>query len=295
MRAAGVIGVLLLALLTGGCGAYAAPRDQAVRLPDGRVLNLWCDGKGSPTVILDSGWSADSRAWRRVMAGLARDFRVCAQDRAGSGLSDAGPLPRDGSAVAKDLLDALDAARIGGPVILVGHSLGALNMRSMAALHPERVAGMVLVDPSVPRVASVQPFIVRAERCLAAVRAGPLPADDPVLQRCRTTPEDRAEVRWEARLSEIAAMDRETADGLRGQTAGSLTLPVIVLTAGRGREPPSLALWEGLHRQTAAVSERGEQRTVPESGHMMMFDAPDAIVTAVRDLVKAGHGKSARR
>lgn len=285
---------LLLALSIAGGAVSAAPADRPVRLPDGRTLNLWCDGRGAPAVIFDSGWSADSRAWRRVMAGLAPDHLVCAQDRAGSGKSDAGPLPRDGAAVAKDLVAALDAAGIAGPVVLVGHSLGALNMQTVAALDPERLAGMVLVDPSVTGVGSVAPFIARAERCLAVVRAGPIP-DDPQSQRCRTTPIERAEDRWQARLSEIMALEGETAEGLRRQSAGSLAMPVIVLTAGRGREPAVLAAWEGLHRRTAAISQTGAQRTVAQSGHMMMFDAPDAIVAAVRDIVRMAPASAAGR
>ncbi len=276
--------LLALAALSGAAPLAAAPSDQPLTLPDGRTINFWCDGRAQPAVVLDSGWAADSRAWRRVIAGLRSRHRVCAMDRAGHGRSDPGPLPRDASAVADDLAAALSAAQAPGPVILVGHSLGALNMRVFAMRYPERVAGMVLVDPSVPGAGSVAGVVARSERCLAAVRAGPIPKDDPQLARCKTKPPVKAAERWEARLSEIQAMQGSTATTLRLQQAGSLSVPLIVLTAGRGRDAPQLAAWEAMHRATAAISSRGEQRTVPSSGHMMMFAAPEAIVAAVRDV-----------
>jgi pimeloyl-ACP methyl ester carboxylesterase len=43
------------------------------------------------------------------------------------------------------------AARLKGPLTLVGHSLGGFNVKLYAALYPEEVAGLVLVDPSEER------------------------------------------------------------------------------------------------------------------------------------------------
>src|SRR5438105_2292686 len=97
-----------------------------VKLPDGRAINFRCMGRGSPTVIFESGFGASSRAWTEVQALVAPTNKACAYDRAGYGFSDPGPLPRDGAAVARDLDQALRAARLSGPYVIVGHSAGAL-------------------------------------------------------------------------------------------------------------------------------------------------------------------------
>lgn len=292
--------VLLLA-----AAAPAPPRDLAARLPDGRTLNLWCAGTsaaGAPTILLESGWSADSRGWARLMAPLSQRTRTCAIDRAGEGRSSAGPLPRDGRAIARDLADALKAAAVAPPYLLVGHSSGGLYVRQFAIDRPREVIGMVLVDPAVPPpqragAGAGHPAAALARRCLAAARAGPIPADDPALARCRTTPPERAAERWQSRLSEIEMLFAATADAIELAPAAPADAPVIILSAGRGHpSEEALAAWHALHRAIAARHLAGEARIVPEAGHLIHVEAPEAVVRAVDDvLARAGAPAAAAR
>jgi pimeloyl-ACP methyl ester carboxylesterase len=261
-----------------------------------------------------------------VEALVAPRFRVCAYDRAGYGFSDPGPQPRDGAAIARDLDQALRAARIGGPFIVVGHSAGGLYVRLFADRRPADVAGMVLVDPSVeyqdkryaeafgPGAGSVAPMIARDERCLAAARAGRLPSSDPALAPCAAPPganespavaaERLAEARrpslWETRISELNALWTLTSDEVAAGRRSYGALPLIVLTAADGvaaGAPPAvraraLRFWAGLHAEIAVRSDLGLQRTVARSSHMMMWDRPDAIAAAIAEVAaQAGTGK----
>src|SRR5512142_1585716 len=81
---------------------YAKP-GRLVSVGTDRHLNLRCSGKGAPTVLLESGNNADSMAWYKVQPAIAAFARVCAYDRAGTGFSDGGPLPRNLDANAEDL------------------------------------------------------------------------------------------------------------------------------------------------------------------------------------------------
>jgi pimeloyl-ACP methyl ester carboxylesterase len=126
---------------------YAAPQTQA-RLPDGRRYNLVCMGEGSPVAALDVGLGDWSLAWRALQPELAKVTRTCIADRAGYGFSDPGPLPRDSVSETQDLENALKAAGIKPPYVLIGHSLGGLNTRLFAYRNPEKVAGLLLIDPS---------------------------------------------------------------------------------------------------------------------------------------------------
>ena len=133
-----------------------------VELAGGRRLYLECRGTGRPTVILVSGYGNGADVWslldpgvRRppVLAGVARYSRVCAYDRPNSILqpdgrsrSDPVPQPRTAADAVAELHALVRAARLRGPYVLVGHSLGGLFVRLYASTYPRQVAGLALVD-----------------------------------------------------------------------------------------------------------------------------------------------------
>ena len=129
---------------------YVHPH-ELIDIGKGRKMNLFCMGKGSHTVIFDSGLSDWSVIWALVQPGVAAQARACAYDRAGLGYSDPSDGPRSAIAIVEDLQNLIHAAKIATPVVLVGHSLGGFNMKLYAALHPKDVAGLVLVDPTEER------------------------------------------------------------------------------------------------------------------------------------------------
>ena len=109
-------------------------------------LNLYCMGSGSPTVVFDSGWGDWAPAWSKVQPEVAKWTRACSFDRAGTGFSDPGPMPRTSVRIAKELRTALHRAGVAGPYILVGSAFGGDNVRTFADLYMEEVAGLVLDD-----------------------------------------------------------------------------------------------------------------------------------------------------
>jgi pimeloyl-ACP methyl ester carboxylesterase len=81
---------------------------------------------------------------------VAKQTRVCSYDRAGLAWSELGPGSKDATQVTGELHALLDKARIEGPYVLVGHSLGGLYARVYADRYPEDIAGMVLVQSMRP-------------------------------------------------------------------------------------------------------------------------------------------------
>ena len=160
----------------------AAPADSVYARPgqlvsvDGFKLNLYCMGSGSPTVVFDSGWGDWAPAWSKVQPAIAKWTRACSYDRAGTGFSDPGPMPRTSVRIAEELRTALDHAGIGGPYILVGSAFGGDNVRTFADLYMDEVAGLVLDDADPTDVA---PASMREEEHRA--HAG-IPSD---LRDCR--------------------------------------------------------------------------------------------------------------
>jgi pimeloyl-ACP methyl ester carboxylesterase len=145
--------LLAAALLSLGSGSAAAPGDDIYTRPglvaparDGARLNFVCRGTGSPTVVFDSGFLDWSPAWATVQPAIAKFTRNCSYDRAGSGFSGPGPLPRTSERIATELHDALRAAGFAGPYILVGHAFGGDHARAFADLFPTDVAGLILEE-----------------------------------------------------------------------------------------------------------------------------------------------------
>ena len=109
-------------------------------------------GGGKTTVLLLPAWSIiHSRGWKMQIPYLARSHRVITFDPRGNGQSDrpAGTNAYSEREFAADALAVLDATGT-DRVIVVGFSMGAQRGLLLAAEHPERVAGVVFIGPSVP-------------------------------------------------------------------------------------------------------------------------------------------------
>jgi pimeloyl-ACP methyl ester carboxylesterase len=129
-----------------GDALYAKP-GRFFTADDGAKLNFYCMGKGSPTVVFDSGEGDWSPSWATVQPEVSQWTRTCSYDRAGAGFSSLGVLPTNSKRFAEELHSALRNGGIRGPYILVGHAYGGNNMRAFADLFMPDVAGMVLVEP----------------------------------------------------------------------------------------------------------------------------------------------------
>ena len=139
--------VLLLSVALTSCAAAGFPISQSYDIGT-HSLHLECVGSGSPVVVIDVGAGDSYQNWAAIMGHLAETTTVCSYDRAGYGQSEPGPLPRHSLQAANELRALLQAAALPGPYILVGHSLGAVNMQVFAAQYPDVTAGLILLDPT---------------------------------------------------------------------------------------------------------------------------------------------------
>ena len=119
----------------------------------GYSLAYECSGSGSPTVILEAGYTASGvdTFGPTILPSLARTTKVCTYDRAGDGASDPRPTgvrPLTGATQARELAALLQALHVSGPFVMVGHSYGGVISREFAATQGAQVVGMVLVDAS---------------------------------------------------------------------------------------------------------------------------------------------------
>src|SRR5215203_5896064 len=95
-----VAGLLALAVIGAIYQVVATQIDQRAYPPPGEMVNvnghlmhINCVGRGSPTVILESGLGNMSADWANIQPEVAKTTRVCSYDRAGTGWSEPGPTP----------------------------------------------------------------------------------------------------------------------------------------------------------------------------------------------------------
>jgi pimeloyl-ACP methyl ester carboxylesterase len=235
--------------------------DQLLQV-GGVSLHLHCVGSGAPTVILEAGNEQPGSDWRSVQRQLGQLTRTCAYDRAGTGYSSDAPPGRSADAVVEDLHGLLEAAGIGPPYVLVGHSLGGLHVRRYARRYREQVIGMVLVE---------------------ATPAEATPVADPK----KPAEHDK---NFAARLAEL-----RRARGSLGE------LPLVVLSRGAPHELPGVAPvlsarfeqeWSQLQGELTWLSKNSVQSVADKSGHFLHWDAPELVLAGVQVVVQAARSSS---
>lgn len=112
-------------------------------------LAYTCAGTSRPTLILEapSGIPAE-KAYEKIYPELVKRYRVCFAERLGFGKSDKVPegLVQTTKDYADEVLHLVDAVAPGEKVVLVGYSFGGFITRYFAAVHPDRAAGLLLID-----------------------------------------------------------------------------------------------------------------------------------------------------
>jgi pimeloyl-ACP methyl ester carboxylesterase len=141
---------------------------------NGKELAVEVDGEG-PAVLLVHGLGGTSNFYQVQADALAERFRVIRVDSAGAGRS---PVA-DGISIeshADDLAAVLDALDVDSAAV-VGHSMGTLVVRALAARHPGKVSALALLGavrepPEAGRQAQRDRAAVLREKGTAAVAPG---------------------------------------------------------------------------------------------------------------------------
>ncbi|MFG2869139.1 alpha/beta fold hydrolase [Streptomyces sp. NPDC048338] len=256
--------------------------DAAVRAElviDGRRLSyLDFGGTGRPLVALH-GHLSEGATFGHLARALGPEWRLIAPDQRGQGESDsAADYSRDGYlADLRALLDHLGLGR----VVLLGHSLGAVNAYQFAARHPERVHA--LVDAEGPVVLGLDGrnplgFLLDLP-CLAPTRDALVAGLGPVAPYFSDRLRENADGTWRLpfRPQEMYESEEQVhGDHWDDWTASAC--PALLVHGTRGIIPPE---------QVRAMVERrpGTVSVELDADHFVHAGAPEVFAAAVREFL----------
>ena len=290
------------------------PTSNRIPVTDGLSLHLLDWSRDGVPLLFVHGFGNEAHVWDDLAPSVAPYYRTLAVDLRGHGESDRDPEARyDYDAHVGDL-EALTAALGIERLVLVGHSLGGRIAMWFAGRHPERVAGLVIVDSApeldargtvriqldLQRGGSVESsgdggpsFASEAEYRELLARQYPAAGRDALQRLAHHGLRARSDGRFEPRLdpawfrgrkraSESEMRERETRITEVLWTAlAQVSCPTLVI---RGAASDVVSA-EVAERMAEDVLANGRLVVIPRAGHSVMIDNPDACRDALTEFV----------
>jgi pimeloyl-ACP methyl ester carboxylesterase len=262
-------------------------------------LHVWSE-EGVPFLMLH-GFGNEGHVWDDLAPLVAPHYRTLALDLRGHGDSDRDPeLRYHHDAVADDVAAVCEALGL-SRVVLVGHSFGGRAAMRFAGRHPDRLAGLVIVDAGpdldargVLRIRldveqSDPSFGSLAEVERALARAYPLARPEVVARMARHGTRRREDGRFERKTDprfgagperltpeELVKRMRAESDALWADLR-RVSCPALVV---RGAASDILSA-DTAERMAEEALIRGSLAEIPRAGHSVMIDNPDAFAEAI--------------
>lgn len=264
---------VLFALFAGAAQAEDLTVDRG-----GYRLQAEQQGQGPVVVVFESGFGQGASVWKAVIADMGAECRCIAYARTGLGSSGTDGTPNTIDKHVQDLGAVIEALAPGERIVLVGHSYGGLLATEYARNHPDRLRGLVLVDPA---TMGQRLDFERADRNRVL-------ADDEKMLAMLPPP-----------LAKDYRLLIEQLDGAAAQSPrAQVDVPVALLTSTQVAADPFVleetaqgkALWKRQHADLFAGFSRGTHRYFA-TGHNIHREDPKAVADAIRGIAKGDGGK----
>jgi pimeloyl-ACP methyl ester carboxylesterase len=256
-----------------------------------RVRQLGLENQGATPLVFVHGFGSRLEAWHPIQQSISKERPTLSYDQRGFGWSeriegDYGPGPH-----ADDVL-ALIEKRGWSRAILVGHSYGAGVVLRAAAKAPERVAGIVLVDPFVLDEQRSTTFRWAEKPVLGELIFGAFYKEMPGEKYLLAFHEPKRFVSLQA-LDELKRMQAlpgttyaslQTIRGMdyRAHESGyqNLKAPLLILWGKADRVTPLSQMGAVLGRLPQA-----QTHIIEGAGHMPLWERPQDVILSIREFI----------
>ncbi|MDQ1373867.1 MAG: hypothetical protein QOJ09_1205, partial [Actinomycetota bacterium] len=268
--------------------------DGSVNVDGASIHYLAWGEQRRPGLVFVHGGGAHAHWWTHVAANFAPEFRVLAVDLSGHGDSAHRPSYAF-EQWTNEVLAVAEHGGIAGPPVVVGHSMGGFVTIATAALHGDRLAGVIICDSP---VSEPDPEVESYRLKESFGRPRTYSSVDEALERFRTVPPQEHYLDY--------VMDHVARRSLRPEGQGwqwkfdrrifeqfaggmrAVALPYLprvrcrfaLLRSERGLVTRDIgaSMYEVLGRVAPVIE-------LPEAGHHAMLDQPLVLLTALRTLL----------
>lgn len=255
----------------------------------------------APMLLLVHGWLDVSATFAPVAERLVPGLQVLIPDWRGFGQTQ---WPQDGywfPDYVADLDALVDHYAPDRPLMLAGHSMGATISCHYAGLRPERVSKLAVLDGLYLPDGDPKTIAKRYRRWLDAVKtpvevpayrsfeelAGRVAKRNPKLSaerclfiaRCWGRLEDDGQVRLQSDPRHLLNMPRTYLQAESDVLWSQITAETLFIDGGASIFPKTMPATEIARRRAQFRTHR--QLSIPDAGHMLHFDAPEALADAL--------------
>ncbi|MCX5979099.1 MAG: alpha/beta hydrolase [Chloroflexi bacterium] len=285
----------------------AAPNATVVSVEGRRTVVATAGRSSDPALVLIHGFGGSTFGWRHVMEPLAASgWYVVALDLPGFGLAEKGwGGAYDHASHARFVLAAMDQMQI-NQAVLAGHSMGGNVVSWVAALAPERIRALALIDAAI-----VSPTVTPSSAASTALSLPPLRRATRILIRSAFTEATFGEllssafavksaatpemIRGYAAASRLPEWDAALLGVLRDGSKNALTQPIAEIVSRAGAPIPTLILW-GADDSWVPLSAGESLRdalpaatyvVLPGLGHVPFEEDPEVFTRAMQEWLAA--------
>lgn len=263
-------------------------------------------GGQGPAVVLLHGFGESGDMWAPLAARLARDHTVIVPDLRGMGLSSHPAGGYDKKTQAGDVAGVLEALHVGN-VALVTHDIGNMVGFAFAAAHSDRVTKFALLDAPVPGVGPWDDILkspllwhfhfggpdmerlvkgrerIYLDRFWNEFSADPKHWDEASRQHYALLyARDSA---MHSSFEQFKAFDQDAVDNRSFLARGRLSMPILAIGGVKSFGPMMAVVMR-------AAAADVQEVVVPNSGHWLMEENPEATMAAIEAFLRSGASAS---
>jgi pimeloyl-ACP methyl ester carboxylesterase len=256
-------------------------------------------GGHGPAVVMLHGYGESGDMWQPLAVAMARNHTVIVPDLRGMGLSAHPPGGYDKKNQGRDIAGVLDALHV-GKVDVVAHDIGNMVAFAFVAEQPQRVGRLVLMDAPIPGVGPWEEILknpllwhfrfygpdmerlvkgrerIYLDRFWNEFSADPKHFDE--ASRVHYAKLYALPNAMHDGFEQFHAFDQDALDNHAFLAGGPLSTPVLAI-GGEKSFGAEMAV------VTRSAFSNVQGAVIPDSGHWLMEENPDATIAAIRKFI----------